>query len=170
MTTRPDETEYAPHYAKYVARVPDGDIVATLDGQLGALLGLFGTLSEKQGGHAYAPGKWTIKELLGHVIDAERIFAYRAMRIGRNDSTPLPGFEQDEYVANANFNARTLSSLVEEFTAVRQASLQLFKHFSEEEWQRRGTASGKEVSARALAYVVAGHALYHAEILKSRYL
>jgi hypothetical protein len=170
MTIRPDSTEYAPHYAKYVDLVADGDIVQTLDEQLEKIATLFGTITEERGSYAYAPGKWTIKELFGHVIDAERVFTYRAMRIARNDQTPLPGFEQDEFVANANFNARSLRSLTEEFTAVRRAGLQLFKHFTEVEWPRRGTASGKEVTVRALAYVIAGHAEYHAQILESRYM
>ena len=170
MNTRPDSTEYDPYYAGYVTLVPDGDIAATLAAQLQSPLAVWRTLSEEQGGYAYAPDKWTIKELLGHVIDSERIFAYRALRIGRNDPAPLSGYEQDDYVANTNFNSRTLGSLIEEFAAVREAGVQLFKHFTDAEWLRRGTANGKEISARALAYVIAGHALYHTGILKSRYL
>jgi uncharacterized damage-inducible protein DinB len=170
MTTRPETDEYAPYYGKYVTLVPDGDIATTLAAQLEDTLALFRSIPEERGSYAYAPGKWSIKELLGHVIDTERIFAYRALRIGRNDKTPLPGFEQDDYVDGTDFNARTLGSLIDEFAAVRQANLQLFKHFTDAEWQRRGTASEKEVSARALAYIVAGHELYHRDILKTRYL
>jgi hypothetical protein len=170
MMARPDSTEYAAYYGKYVSLVPDGDITTTLATQLNDTLALLCAIPEERGGHAYAPGKWSIKELLGHVIDGERIFAYRALCIGRNDKTPLPGFEQDDYVANTDFNARTLGSLIDEFAAVRQANLQLFKHFTDAEWQRRGTASENEVSARALAYIVAGHELYHRDILKTRYL
>ncbi|HYR83333.1 MAG TPA: DinB family protein [Terriglobia bacterium] len=170
MTTRPDSTEYAPYYGQYIALVADGDIVATLAAQMETTLSLLRTLSEEQGGYAYAPGKWSIKELLGHVVDSERIFAYRALRIGRNDRTPLPGFEQDDYVASTDFNARPLKSLLEEFAAVRQANVQLFKHFTDEEWHRRGTANEKEVSARALAYIIAGHELHHLSTLKSLYL
>jgi uncharacterized damage-inducible protein DinB len=170
MTTRPDSTEYAPYYGKYIALVPDGDITATLAAQLDTTLLRLRTLPEEQGSYAYAPGKWSIKELLGHVIDTERIFAYRALRIGRNDQTPLPGFEQEDYVVNTNFNARTLKSLLEEFTAVRQANVQLFKHFTDEEWLRRGRASDNEISTRALAYIIAGHAVHHANTLESRYL
>src|SRR5882672_3457937 len=168
MTTRPDSTEYAPYYGQYIAMVPDGNIAATLLAQVETTLSLLRTLSEEQGRYAYAPGKWSIKQLLGHVIDSERIFAYRALRIGRNDQTPLPGFEQDDYVANTNFNARTLKSLLEEFAAVRQASVHLFKHFTNEEWLRRGTANDNQISTRALAYIIAGHALHHAITLESR--
>ena len=170
MTTRPDSTEYAPYYGQYIAMVPDGNIAATLVAQLETTLSLLRTLSEEQGRYAYAPGKWSIKQLLGHVIDSERIFAYRALRIGRNDRTPLPGFEQDDYVANTDFNARTLTNLIEEFAAVRQASVQLFKYLTDEEWQRRGIANEKEVSTRALAYIIAGHQLHHVNTLKSLYL
>lgn len=170
MTARPETDEYAPYYGKYIALVPDGDIAATLAAQLEDTLALLRSISEAQGSYAYAPGKWSIRELLGHLIDTERVFAYRALCIGRNDKTPLPGFEQDDYVANTDFNARTLGSLIDEFAAVRQANLQLFKHFTDAEWQRRGTASEKEVSTRALAYIVAGHELYHRDILKTRYL
>src|SRR5438034_1735489 len=170
MTGRPDSTEYAPYYGKYIALVPDGDIAATLAGQLNATLALLRGIPEERGSYAYEPGKWSIKEVVGHLMDTERIFAYRALCIGRNDPTPLPGFEQDDYVANANFNARTLPSLLEEFAAVRQANVQFFKHLTDQEWQRRGTANGNEISARALAYNMAGHELHHAEILKSRYL
>jgi uncharacterized damage-inducible protein DinB len=168
--SRPAATEYAPYYGKYVTLVPDGDITATLAAQLEDTLALFRSIPEEGGGYAYAPGKWSIKELLGHVIDCERIFAYRTLCIGRNDKTPLPGFEQDDYVANTDFNARTLGSLIDEFAAVRQANLALFKHFTDEEWQRHGTASENAISARALAYIIAGHELYHRDILKTRYL
>ena len=168
--TRPDPTEYDPYFGKYISLVPDGDIVSILSSQVENTLALLRTITEQRGGHAYAPGKWSIKEVVGHVTDAERIFAYRALRIGRNDKTPLAGFEQDDYVANADFNARTLGSLVEEFEAVRRATVQLFKHFTLEEWQRRGTANNTEISTRAVAYSVAGHERHHVEILRSRYL
>jgi len=170
MTTRPDSNEYAPYYGKYIALVPEGDIAATLASQLESMLSLLRPLSEEQGNYSYAPGKWSIKQLLGHVMDSERVFACRALRIGRNDQTPLPGFEQDDYVANANFNARTLESLLQEFAAVRQASVQLFKHFTEEEWLRRGTANDNKVSCRALAYIIAGHSIHHTNMIESRYL
>ncbi len=169
-TMKPEANEYAPYYGKYVELVPDGDIAATLRTQGAQTLTLLRTLPEEQGSHAYAPGKWTIKQLLGHVIDTERIFSYRTLCVGRNDQTPLPGFEQDDYVAGTDFNARTLASLADEFAAVRQATVHLCQHFSAAEWQRRGTASAKEITARALAHIIAGHELYHVDILKTRYL
>jgi len=170
MTRRPESTEYAPYYGKYVMLVPDGDLAATLSRQVHATLGLLSPLSEQRAGFSYAPGKWSIKEVVGHLIDSERVFAYRALRIGRDDKTPLPGFEQDDYVASANFNERTLSSLLEEFTAVRQATVQLFKNFEEKEWQRRGTANGQEITPLSLGYIVAGHELHHMDVLRTRYL
>ena len=167
---RPETNEYAEYYGKYISLVPDGELVATLAAQLDATLALWRVVPEELGAHAYAPGKWTIKQMLGHVLDTERIMAYRALCIARGDQTPLPGFEQDAYVAQADFNARTIAELADEFAAVRRANLQLFKHLSAGEWQRRGTASGKPVSVRALAYIIAGHELYHQDLLKSRYL
>jgi hypothetical protein len=170
MTKRPDSTEFAPEYAKYISLVPDGDIVAILVRQFDTTCALLSPLPEEGAAYAYAPGKWSIKELIGHVLDAERILAYRALCIARNDKTPLPGFEQDDYVAGANFNARSLSSLLEEFKAVRNATVQLFTHFTDEQWQRRGTANQLEITARALAYGIAGHELHHADVLRTRYL
>jgi hypothetical protein len=170
MTERPDSTEHAPYYAPYIALVPDGDIVSILSAQSETTRALLGTLSEESGSFAYAAGKWSIKEIIGHLMDGERVFAYRALRIGRNDKTPLPGFEQDDYVASTNFNARPLKNLMDELAAVRQASLQLFKNFEGDEWRRRGTANGQEISTRALAYIIAGHELHHVGVLKSRYL
>ena len=170
MTARPESDEHDPYYRKYIDRVPDGDIAATLASQVENTLSFLRSVSEENAGRSYAAGKWTMKQVLGHLIDSERIFAYRALCVGRNDKTWLPGFEQDDYVANADFNARTLESFIEELAAVRRATVNLFKHFTDEEWQRRGIANQQEISARAIAYIVAGHELHHLEILKSRYL
>jgi len=170
MTAKPESNEHDPYYRKYIDRVPDGDIAATLDSQVESTLAFLRSVSEENAGRSYAAGKWTMKQVLGHLIDSERIFAYRALCVGRNDKTWLPGFEQDDYVANADFNARTLESFIEELAAVRRATVNLFKHFTDEEWQRRGIANQQEISARAIAYIVAGHELHHLEILKSRYL
>jgi hypothetical protein len=170
MTKRPEPSEYAPYYGKYIALVPDGDLAGILSRQIDATAALLSPLSEQQAAYAYAPGKWSIKEVLGHLMDTERIFAYRALRIGRNDKTPLPGYEQDDYVATANFNARSMASLLEEFAAVRKASVELFKHFTEKEWVRRGTANQVEMTALSLGYVVAGHELHHMDVVRKRYL
>src|SRR5262245_50892331 len=170
MTARPESSEHAPYYRKYIALVPDGDLGVTLNRQFEATLTLLSPLSEQRAAYAYAPGKWNIKEVLGHLIDSERVFAYRALRIARNDKTPLPGYEQDDYVATAGFTARSLAGLLEEFASVRKASVQLFKHFSPEEWLRRGTANGTEVTVRSLGYIIAGHELHHIDIVRNRYL
>ena len=167
---RPAPDEYAPSYGKYTALVPEGDVVETLRRQLDDTLALLGGLSEEQADSRYEPGKWSIKELSGHMIDAERIFAYRALRIARGDQTPLPGFEQDDYVATGNFGARTLADLAEEFDLVRRSTLKLFSRLDDAAWLRRGTASDNEVSVRALAYIIAGHAAHHVNILRERYL
>jgi hypothetical protein len=167
---KPDETEYLPYYGKYVALVEGGDILAALSHQLDETLALLRGIPEAQAGFRYAPGKWSIKELVGHVIDGERIFAYRALRFARNDRTPVPGYEQDDYIREAVFDDCALSALAAEFESVRHASLFLFKHLHEEAWTRRGTANESEVSVRALAYIIAGHELHHREILRSKYL
>lgn len=167
---KPSETEYLPYYGKYISLVPGGDILAVLGKQLDETLELLRTIPESEAGFRYEPGKWSIKELLGHLIDTERIFAYRALRFARNDQTPVPGYEQDDYVRNASFDAYPLADLAAEFESVRRASLFLFKHMDGEAWMRRGVASENEVSVRALAYIIAGHELHHREILRARYL
>lgn len=167
---RPAPDEYAPYYEKYTALVPEGDVVETLGRQLDETLALLAQIPETQADSRYAPGKWSVKELVGHLIDAERIFAYRALRIARGDQTPLPGFEQDDYIETANFGARTLAELAEEFDIVRRSTLRLFVYLDDAAWLRRGTASDAEVSVRALAYMIAGHETHHMNILRERYL
>lgn len=170
LIARPGTDEYAPYYGTYIGKVPDGDLRAMLASQLAETLALIRSIPESRGGHRYAPDKWSIKGVLGHLADSERIFSYRALRIGRGDTTPLPGFEQDDYVPMGNFDARTLRDLADELAAVRQATLHLFAHLDQAAFERRGTASGKPVSVRALAYIIAGHELHHVGILKTRYL
>jgi len=170
LITRPGADEYAPYYGTYIGKVPDGDLRAMLASQIAETLELIRSIAESRGGYRYAPDKWSIKEVLGHLADSERIFSYRALRIGRGDTTPLPGFEQDDYVKSGGFDARTLRDLADELAAVRQATLHLFAHLDPKALERRGTASGKPVSVRALAYIIAGHERHHVGILKSRYL
>jgi uncharacterized damage-inducible protein DinB len=167
---RPEAHEYAPYYERYVSLVPDADLVETLERQGAETLALLRGLSEEQGAHRYEPGKWSVKQLVGHVNDAERIFSYRALAIARGDTQALPGMEQDEYMAGVDFDARTLSSLADEFESVRAATLHLLRHLSPEAWARRGTASDNEVTVRALAYIIAGHEAHHVRILRERYL
>ena len=166
---RPTEDEYAPYYGRYVSRVPEGDVLELLATQIGDTRALIRSIPESRGDHRYAPGKWSIKEVIGHVTDSERIFCYRALRIGRGDATPLPGYEQDDYIAPGGFDRRTLADLSEELAAVRQATLLLFRHFDAAALACRGTASGNPVSTRAIAYIIAGHERHHVEILKTRY-
>ena len=169
-TARPETSEYPTYCEGYVSRVPDGDIVGTLGKQLEETLTLIHGIPEARGGFRYAEGKWSIKELIGHVIDSERVFAYRALRFGRGDATPLSGFEQDDYVRGADFDKRSLDDLASEYEHVRRATISLFANLDATAWNRRGTANNNEVSVRGLAYIVAGHERHHLEILRTRYL
>lgn len=169
MRQRPAAGEYADFYGKYIELITGDEIVATLEVQRLQTLQLFAGRSERDGNFRYGPDKWTVKESLGHVNDTERIFAYRALRIARGDQTPLSGFEQDDYVKAGGFAERSLTSLVEEFAAVRAASVALYRSLGEEAWSRRGTANKNEVTVRALAYITAGHELHHRRILEERY-
>jgi uncharacterized damage-inducible protein DinB len=168
--TRPRDDEYVPYYDRYISLVPDGDIVEILRTQIAETLSLLRSIPEERASHRYAPGKWSIKEVVGHVSDAERIFAYRALRIARADATPLPGFDENAYVPAGNFESRTLASMANELEAVRRASIAFFETLDVDAAARRGTANNAEVSARALAYIVAGHERHHVNILKDRYL
>jgi hypothetical protein len=174
MTTcvipRPAPEEYAAYYGTYIAQVPDGDLCALLTAQLEETLTLVRAIPEVRGTYRYAPGKWSIKEVLGHVCDTERIMSYRALRIGRGDATPLPGFEQDDYVPEGAFDRRTLADLGEELSAIRRATLELFRHFDPAALARRGTTNGNPFTPRALAYVIAGHERHHVAIVKAKYL
>ena len=166
---RPEPTEFAEFYAGYVSEVPGSDVLSVLESQRVQMLQLFAARSERDGSFRYAPGKWTVKEVLGHINDAERIFAYRALRIARGDQTPLAAFEQEDFVRNGGFGERTLADLAEEFGSVRNASLVLFRSLREDTWPRRGVASQKEVTVRALAFITAGHQIHHRSILEERY-
>ena len=167
---RPDPSEYAPYYGKYIEKVPDGPIVDILRAQIRGTLELLRSVPESKGDYAYAPGKWSIKQVVGHVIDAERVFAYRALRFGRSDTTQLPGFEQDDYARAGGFAARSIRHLTDELETVRRATVLLYEGFGEGDWLRKGIASSNPVSVRALAYIIAGHELHHAKILKEQYL
>lgn len=168
-TVRPNADEFAPYYGTYVGAVPDGDITRTLAQQGDTFLARLKQLGEEQAAFAYAPGKWTVKEVVCHITDAERIFAYRALRIARDDATPMASFDENAYAAACGATDRPLETLLGEFAAVRAATLALLAGLPEAAWTRRGTASGKEVSVRALAWIMAGHAMHHASVLKERY-
>jgi uncharacterized damage-inducible protein DinB len=167
---RPQQGDYALYYENYVALVPGGDFMEILLNQQRDLVGLLSPLTEEQADFRYAPGKWSVKEVLGHISDTERIFAYRLLRIARGDQTPLASFEQDNYIQNGNFSARKLADLLQEFSTVREATISLVRSLDDAAWLRRGTASQKEVSVLALAFVIAGHDLHHRVMLEQRYL
>lgn len=166
---RPGADEYAPFYAGYVAAVADGDIVAALALQGESFLSLLKDIGDEKAGFSYAPGKWTIKEVILHITDGERIFAYRLLRIARGDQTPLSPFDEDAYAPMSGAAARSLDSLLGEFAAVRASTLELLRGLPDAAWTRRGVASGKVVSARALAWIATGHAMHHERILRERY-
>ncbi|MDP9205590.1 MAG: DinB family protein [Gemmatimonadota bacterium] len=174
MTTaresRPAEGEFLPYYERYISLVPNGDVLATLEAQMNETQDLLHGLPASTSTYRYAPGKWSVNEVIGHLIDSERIFGARALRFARNDATPLPGFEQDDYVRNSKFDAYPLADLASELDVVRRASVFLFRHLEEPAWMNRGVANNAEVTVRALAYIIAGHELHHREILQTRYL
>ena len=166
---RPAPTEYAPWYAGYIGRVPDGDIVTLLQQGGEEMASALASIPDDRGDHRYAEGKWSVRTLIGHMIDAERIFAYRAMRIARGDSTPLPGFEENEYARTAGADARSIGGLASEMRVVREGTVRLFESLPDEAWTRSGTVNNAQVSTRALAWITAGHALHHLAVLEERY-
>ncbi len=166
---RPKPEDYTTYFKKYIDTVSDNP-VEELEQQAIALPRFLKTISEEKSCFAYAEGKWTIKELVGHITDTERIMAYRILRFSRNDQTDLPGFDENEFVAYAHFNDRTLTSLAEEFALLRKANLVLIKALTETQMNRTGVANGNKISVKALVYVLAGHVNHHQAILKERYL
>lgn len=169
LSRRPVAHEFAPFYAGYIAKVPDGNLLATLEQGTGELSAYITSISEARRSYRYAEGKWSIADTLLHIIDTERVMSYRLLRIARGDTTELPGFEQDDFVAAAKADHRTLLSLAAEFTGVRSSTMQLLRNLPDDVWDRLGRASGNGVSARALAWIIAGHAAHHLAILKERY-
>lgn len=170
MIPPPGTTEFQPYYGRYIALVTGHDLTATLEAQTVQTLPLLRGIHDEKSLHRYAAGKWSVKEVLGHLIDAERIFTYRALRFARNDQTPLPGFDQDPYVASGHFDSRPWNDLIAEFEHVRRSTILFFGSLTEEEAARSGVASENPITVRALGYIIAGHELHHMEILKERYL
>jgi uncharacterized damage-inducible protein DinB len=167
---RPGAGEHAPYYSKYIDLVPEGDVVELLDRQSQEAAQLLRGIPARLHDHRYAEGKWSVKEVIGHLADAERIFAYRALRISRGDATPLASFDENAYVPGGEFGLREYESLVEELLNVRRATLSHLRSLTPEQARRRGVASGQEVTVRALAYIMAGHVIHHFGILRERYL
>ena len=167
---RPETSEHPVYFTRYISLVEGNDVVAALAAEGSKTLATLRAVSAQDSLRRYAEGKWSIREVLGHIVDTERIMTYRALRIGRGDETPLPGFDQDPYIVAAKFDEREWSGLLEEFEAVRKASLLLFAGFPADAWGRRGKASNNPITARALAYVTAGHEIHHMNIVRERYL
>jgi DinB family protein len=166
---RPKPAEYNSYYDRYISLIPGSDIVATLASELPKTVALLSAHGEEESGLRYAPDKWSVKEVVGHMTDTERIMTYRALRIARNDRTPIEGFEQDDYIRGGPYSDLTLADLVEEFKSVRSATLNFFRNLRATDWTRRGIANQYEISVRALAYVIGGHELHHRHILEERY-
>ena len=167
---RPDRSEYADFYHTYVGKVPDGSILDTLSAEITAVADLLAPVSDELARSRYAPGKWSVKEVMGHVADVERVFGFRAMSFARGERQEIPGMEQDHYVREGRFDDVPLADLAAEFCHAREANVRMIRNFSEEAWMRRGTASGCEFTVRAQAWILAAHALHHRRFLTERYL
>lgn len=167
--TRPTATDYAPPHASYVDLVAEEDILSAMEEQSSETQKILARLDEGRAGYRYAAGKWSIKEVIGHMVDSERIIAYRTLCVARGDTQPLPGFEEGDYVANASFDSWKLGDLAEEYALVRRSNIVLFRNLPPEAWDRRGTANAFPVSVRGLAYVIVGHERHHLGVLRSRY-
>jgi uncharacterized damage-inducible protein DinB len=169
MINKPQPDEYAAFHYTYISKVLDGDVVELLKQLKESSYVLFSNLSEDKANYAYAEGKWTIKEILGHLIDQERIFGYRLLCFSR-EFIELPGYDQEVYVNSSTFNSRTIQNLASEFRVTRESNLYLFRPLTDEQLNRRGVASGNTISVRAILYIIAGHELHHLAIVKERYL
>lgn len=170
MLQRPKETEYPSYYVPYIQLVPEGDLVSNLENDLQDTVKLFEGLSEVESEFRYAENKWTIKEVLGHMADTERVMSYRLLRIGRGDQTPLAGFNENFYANGAKSNRLPIQNILDDFVAARKSSITLIKNMPEEAWENKGIANELEITASAVAYIIAGHALHHKKIITERYL
>ena len=166
---RPGDTDFPQYFGKYISLVPESDVLKVLEEQLPLVEGLKKRVNATQELFAYAPDKWTVRQAFGHVVDAERVFGFRAFCFSRADSNPLPSFDQDDYVTRGAFNDTSLAELIDDFVLVRQANLRVLRRLGPAEWAQVGTASKGPISVRALAFVMAGHVRHHVGILKDRY-
>lgn len=169
-STRPAAGDFLPYFGMYIDLVPDGDVIESMTNQLADTLSLIRSLDESDGDKRYAPDKWSIREVLGHVIDTERIFVYRALRFARADTTPVAGFDENSYAQNAPYANVSLADLADELEHVRHATIRFFSNLDAEAMSRRGPANGNEISVRALEWIVPGHAMHHVKIVRTRYL
>jgi hypothetical protein len=170
--SRPEASEYAPFYAGYISLVEGGDVVSELERQGRELTALVRSIPESRAGFRYAEGKWSIRDLVGHVIDGERVFAFRALCFARGDAQPLPGFEQDDWapVASPGLASASIADLADEFESLRRSNVRMLRRLTDADWTRTGIASGNLVSVRALAFIMAGHVAHHTRVLRERYL
>ncbi len=169
MLKRPLPSEYPPFFAGYIDRVPEADVVGALGAQIEVLKQLAAVISPEKETYAYAPGKWTIRQVVGHLGDVERVFSFRALCFARSDQTPLPGFDENAYVEHSRFNDIRLGELIEELVLLRSSNLKMLTSLSEAQWSATGVANGKSISVRALAYVMVGHVRHHVAMLRDRY-
>jgi hypothetical protein len=169
MLTKPQANEHSPYFSRYIDLVPDGDLMRTLEEQHRVTQKMLAPLSAEKAKYRYADGKWSVTEVVGHLADTERIFAYRALRFARGDTTPLPGYNEVAYTPAGQFDARSLGDVLGEFTAVRGATIALLRGLPDDSFTRSGHADGKPCSVRALAYIIAGHELHHVNLFQTRY-
>ncbi|PEO34402.1 DinB family protein [Bacillus toyonensis] len=169
MQKRPGTNEYNPYYSTYIKLVPDGDIIHILEQQMKETNLLLKDISDSEGHFRYAPNKWSIKEVIGHIADTERIMAYRLLSIARGETAELPGYNDDMYVLRAAFDKQSMQDLLTNLTVVRQSTVHLLKSLDKDAWLQRGIANNSEVTVRALANIIAGHELHHRQIIKVRY-
>lgn len=167
---RPDLSRIIPFFHGYISLVPEDELSEAFINQSASFIRFLETIPTEKYDYSYAPGKWTIQEVLQHVLDAERIFAYRALRFSRKDPTPLPGFDENNYVIHAHAHSRNWDKLVEEFKVLRRSSQLLFNSFDEEQLQAGGTASNGPGYVLGLGYILLGHAIHHQQVTKERYL
>lgn len=170
MLSRPQDGEFLSHYQVYIDKVPEGDLLDLLQHQPEQVILELGETTDDQANFRYTEGKWSLKEVLGHIADTERIMNYRLLRIARGDTTPLPSFEETLFVSNAHFDQHTVAELLQDFSAVRESTLTLIRQLEDSDWLRMGTASEGPISTRALAYIIFGHSLHHLTIIRERYL
>ena len=169
FTQKPKDGDYPGYFARYIDLVPDGNLLETLEGRLAPWMATMKEWTEEQWMHRYAPDKYTVKEVLGHCMDTERIMAYRTLCISRGEHKDLPGFDDEEYVRNAHFNERSGMDIMQEWSSLRQANLHLFQSLSAEQLSRYGSANGLRINLKAIPFIIAGHAIHHATVLSDRY-
>ncbi len=167
---RPSDNDFNEYYKKYIDLVEENDVIGHLKYALSRNIQFFNEIATEKWDYSYMEGKWSVKQVLQHLIDTERVMAYRAMRVARNDKTELPGFDQDEFAENAELTERSVKDLIDEYFAVRKASVTMFSSFTNDVWNRRGTASNSPVTPLSLAFIIAGHELHHIDVIKKMYL